>query len=143
MSAKTSIQSDVLIRGFAIAAVVFNHAAALPNRPFELGGGVNALIILSGYSFARFALSASDIKSIRKSTLLFGYRFALATIPLILAAFVLLKYFDISEALFYTNIVHTSRLKLLYTWYPPSYNSNLFNIIWSYVHSRSLYKIQP
>lgn len=118
MFSRAKVQPDGLIRGLAIASVVFNHAAALPDRPFELGGGMNALIILSGYSFARFVLIHDTADAMRFSIRQFALHLALATLPLMLIAFLIIGYFDISEVLFYTNIVHMSRIKLLYTWYP-------------------------
>lgn len=118
MFSRVRVQPDGLIRGMAIASVVFNHAAALPGRPFELGGGMNALIILSGYSFARFVLIHDTAAATRFSIRQFALHLALATLPLMLIAFVIIGYFDISEILFYTNIVHMSQIKLLYTWYP-------------------------
>lgn len=118
MFSRIRVQPDGLIRGLAIASVVFNHAAALSGRPFELGGGMNALIILSGYSFARFVLIHDTAAATRFSIRQFAFHLALATLPLMLIAFVIIGYFDISEIFFYTNIVHMSEIKLLYTWYP-------------------------
>lgn len=43
------IDMDVLFRAFAIIAVVFHHASAMP-----MGGAATTLLIIGGYNFARF-----------------------------------------------------------------------------------------
>lgn len=118
MASGTRLASDVALRGLAIASVVFNHAAAMPGRPFELGGGMNILVILSGYSFARFALGQGEPAAVRSAITRFVLGLALPTLAVILLAFVVVRYFDISELLFYNNFTEHSRAKILYTWYP-------------------------
>lgn len=47
------VDAEMLTRALAIASVVGNHASALP-----VGGGVTALILLTGYNLARFQSAA-------------------------------------------------------------------------------------
>lgn len=109
---------DVVLRAFAISFVVFNHAFSVDDRPFELVGGMNILILLSGMSFARFNLSNDSIVGLRKSILNLALHILVPCLIIILLTFAIRGDFVASEIFFYQNWVSDKQYVPYYTWYP-------------------------
>lgn len=113
-----SVDTDVFLRACGILLVVINHSAAIADRPFELGGGMNILLLLSGLSFARFTLAQSSMSGVRASMLQFGWKLLLPALAVILLSFALKREFSWPELLFVSNFYSLEHVALLYTWYP-------------------------
>lgn len=114
------IAPDVFARALAISLVVFNHAAVVPGRPYELGGGLSALIVLSGYAFARFTLAGNDGPRLRAGIVRYFIHFGGACLALVLLSFAVRRSFAWSELLFVHNFFGYSHIALFYNWYAES-----------------------
>lgn len=110
------VPTDVFVRALAISMVVFNHSAVVPDRPYELGGGLSALILLGGYAFARFNASFSAIQ-LRAYIRRFAVSFGVPCLILVVLSFAARRSFSWSELLFVHNFVTYSHIALFYNWY--------------------------
>jgi hypothetical protein len=65
---KTSMETSIVLRAAAIAAVVFNHAhGPFPVGSFGLSGGMTFLLMMTGYNFARFGFTEAEPPQVRRS----------------------------------------------------------------------------
>lgn len=116
MSATTAVDSDVFMRAVAICSVVWNHANPLALGAF--GGGMTFLMMLSGFSFARFSLRGLTAPEVRASLVRLGLRIGVPSFLLVLAFFLALRRFDWRELLFVSNWWTIDRISIFPTWYP-------------------------
>jgi len=112
----TTVDSDVLLRALAICSVVWNHANPLALGAF--GGGMTFLMMLSGFSFARFSLRHATAAQVRASLARLALRIGLPSLLLVTLYFVTLQRFDWKELLFISNWWTLDRIALFPTWYP-------------------------
>jgi|GEM_PF-2608157 len=115
---KSKVDIDIALRGFAISWVVLNHAAAIPGRGFELGGGMNILLLLAGAAFARFTLTRESASAIRQSVLRFTVKLVLPCFAIVALSFVAYREFSLPELLFFSNWISIEHIAPMYTWYP-------------------------
>lgn len=118
-SSSTTVASDVALRGLAIVMVVVNHASVTASaRPIHLGGGLNVLLLVSGYSFARFVLSRGDAPAIRRGIAGLAWNVWWPTTLVILLSFLLKREWSWAELLFVSNLFTHEHVSLLYVWFP-------------------------
>ncbi|WP_099864149.1 acyltransferase family protein [Pararhizobium haloflavum] len=110
------IETDIVLRAIAISAVVFNHSH--PVRPFNYAGGMTVLLMLAGYSLARFALSRTETQDLPTVILRFATRIWLPCLAIVLASFAIRRQFDLAELLFISNWFPGNDLAFLFVWYP-------------------------
>jgi peptidoglycan/LPS O-acetylase OafA/YrhL len=113
---KRVISSDIAMKAIAISAVVFNHAH--PERPFNYAGGMTVLLMLSGYSFARFALQSGDPRSVRCAVASLALKIWLPCALIVLLSFVARQKFSLLEFLFLSNLFSKQFLAFMFVWYP-------------------------
>jgi peptidoglycan/LPS O-acetylase OafA/YrhL len=113
---RRGISSDIALKAIAISAVVFNHAH--PVRPFDYAGGMTVLLMLSGYSFARFALQSGDAQSVRRAVASLALKIWLPCAAIVLLSFVVRQKFSLSELLFFSNLFSREFLTFMFVWYP-------------------------
>lgn len=105
-----------MLRALAISSVVWNHANPSANGTF--GGGMTFLMMLSGFTFARFSLRGATPATVRQALLRLGWRIALPSLALVILSFVLLQSFELKELLLVSNWWTRSRIALFPLWYP-------------------------
>lgn len=115
---RSSSPSDMALRGIAIVMVVINHASVTTSRPVHLGGGLNILLLLSGYSFARFVLSRGEAAQVRRGIASFAWHVWWPTTAIILLSFALKREWSWSELLFVSNLYTPQHVSLMYVWFP-------------------------
>ena len=113
-----TVPIDIALRALAIIMVVFNHAGAQAGRPFELGGGIGILLLLNGYSLARFAFSADTAPAVRQRLWQFAINLLLPCLAIVLISFAAKGAFSWSELFFVSNWFRYDHISILYTWYP-------------------------
>lgn len=115
-----AIDVAVVLRAVAIGLVAFNHAN--PDAPklygFSLDGGMNVLLMISGYYFAKLVLTAPTVAQMRRQLIKYGASFIIPSVLMVLFFFVLLRRFDLQELLFYKNFFSAERVSKYPTWYP-------------------------
>ncbi|WP_443749117.1 acyltransferase family protein [Asticcacaulis solisilvae] len=115
-----AIDVAVVLRAVAICLVAFNHAN--PDAPkflgFSLDGGMNVLLMISGYYFAKLVLTAPSVGQMRHQLIRYGASFIIPSFLMVLFFFALLKRFDVQELLFYKNFFSPERVSKYPTWYP-------------------------
>ncbi|KHM46534.1 hypothetical protein PL71_13375 [Pseudoalteromonas distincta] len=120
---------NLFIRALAIISVVFNHAYI--DRYYEaygsvedvffglsLAGGANVLLLISGFNFAEFIMSKSDVSSLKISLVGFAKKIAIPSLLLTVFFFVILSKFNIYELLFIRNFIDNDRISKFPIWYP-------------------------
>jgi hypothetical protein len=117
-SSSTALPPDIVLRAIAICMVAFNHASITDSRPVHLGGGLNVLLMLSGYSFARFILSHDDVREVRRRIVRFVAGLWLPCFCVVLVSFVLKREWSWSEVFFVSNLLTDEHVALMYVWYP-------------------------
>jgi hypothetical protein len=114
----TALAPDIVLRAIAICMVVFNHASITDSRPVHLGGGLNILLLLSGYAFARFTLSQGDVHEVRRRIVRFALGVWLPCLVVVLLSFVAKREWSWSELLFVSTLFGDEHIALMYVWYP-------------------------
>ncbi|MEO0061583.1 MAG: hypothetical protein RLZZ08_143 [Pseudomonadota bacterium] len=112
------MQTDIALRGVAIVLVVLNHASITDSRPIHLGGGLNILLLLSGYSFARFILVRETMAQVRRGIASFAFNLWLPCLAVVLASFALKREWSWGEVLFVSNFYTADHIALMYVWFP-------------------------
>jgi len=113
-----SIDTEIVLRALAIAAIVFNHAHDFTHSgSFGSGGGMTILMMLSGYSFARFTLEASAIDRASAKALRFGWKLFWPSALLVMFYFVARRQFNLAELLFVSNWLSVNRISIFPVWY--------------------------
>jgi len=115
-----AIDVAVVLRAAGISLVAFNHAN--PDAPkflgFSLDGGMNVLLMISGYYFAKLVLTAPDVTQMRHQLIRYGASFIIPSFLMVLFFFGILHRFDLQELLFYKNFFSAERVSKYPTWYP-------------------------
>lgn len=113
-----SIDTDVLLRALAIAMVALNHA--MPHGGDETGvaGGMTVLLMLSGYSFARFVMAEATPHDLRRGMWLFTLRIFVPSFIAVLFFFLVQREFNLTELLFIRNWFNPERISIFPVWYP-------------------------
>ena len=112
------LEADVVLRALAISLVVYNHAFAVKGRPFELNGGMQVLLLLSGATFARFTLTKQTAEEVRASIVSLSINILGPCLAMLLPYFLLKRDFWWSEVLFFQNLVGKEQLAPYLSWYP-------------------------
>jgi len=107
------LDSDVLLRALAIALLVFNHSHPTGVYP----GGMALLLLLSGYSFARFGVREKAAAQTRRSLLHLGLRVGLPALALVVFAQLVEQRFNLLELLFVRNWFTVERIAHFPIWY--------------------------
>lgn len=113
MAPRSNLDSDVLLRALAITLLVFNHSHPTGSFP----GGMALLLLLSGYSFARFGVREKDAAQTRRSLLHLGVRVALPALALVAYAQLVEQRFNLLELLFVRNWFTVDRIAHFPIWY--------------------------
>lgn len=112
MTAMRSIETVTVARAAAIVLVVANHVVFGVN----LHGGLNALLVISGLSMARFGFGGTTREAVR-AMLRFGARLAIPSFVLALTWQVAVGWISLPELMFYSNWLYKSRVSLFPVWY--------------------------
>lgn len=114
----TSLDTEILLRAIAISGVVFNHAHDyVHDSTLGSGGGMTVLMMLSGFSFARFALDAGGAGQTASKALHFAWKLFWPSALLVAFYFLLRRQFDLAELLFVSNWFSVSRISIFPVWY--------------------------
>ncbi|WP_076072112.1 acyltransferase family protein [Sphingomonas montana] len=115
-----SVDTDVVLRAIAIALVAWNHA--IPSGTKSLGlpdfaGGMTLLMMMSGYSFARFVLTDATPVEVRHGLMLFAKRILLPSLAAVLFFMLIKRKVSLTELLFVSNWFTTYRIAIFPVWY--------------------------
>jgi len=110
------VQTEVLLRALAIAAIVYNHSH--PIRPFDYAGGMTVLMLISGITFARLNRQSADPQTLRIAILRFVLKIWIACAIIILMSFAVRGAFDPLEIMFVSNWISSDHLAFMFVWYP-------------------------
>jgi hypothetical protein len=111
------IDTDILLRAIAICAVVLNHAHLPDAYASGMGGGMTLLFVLSGYSFARFALDGPALETAPIRALKFAWELLWPSAILIILFSIARQKFVISDLLFFRNWIDVGRVAFFPIWY--------------------------
>ncbi len=120
LPSSAGIDTEIILRCLAIAAVVFNHSHMTVAGPgeFGFGGGMAFLMLLSGYNLARFGLHNSSASDFKKSCLNLAARIALPTLAIIILSIPINKGAEPLYFLFISNWWSAKHPAILHIWYP-------------------------
>jgi peptidoglycan/LPS O-acetylase OafA/YrhL len=112
------LDSENLLRALAIMGVVLLHAHDfVQSDSFATGGGMTVLMMLSGISFARFALQGASANQVPAKSLRFAWMVFWPSLLLVLFYFVVRNQFSLPELLFVSNWVSLDRVSMFPVWY--------------------------
>ncbi|EZP69672.1 hypothetical protein BV96_03970 [Sphingomonas paucimobilis] len=115
-----AVDTDVLLRAIAISLVVWNHAIPSGSSSVgvpDLAGGMTLLMMMSGYSFARFALVDAEPAEVRRGLISFGLRILVPSIVAVILFMAIKRRFSLTELLFISNWFTTYRIVIFPVWY--------------------------
>lgn len=119
------IDSDVLLRAIGISLVVYHHvvlynAGDIRHALFGLNvvGGMGMLLLLSGYSFARFGLHDRSAREAAAAVLSMGRSIILPCYLAILFFSLVARQFNPAEFLMIGNFIESNWQAGFNTWYP-------------------------
>ncbi|MBC7006393.1 hypothetical protein BIZ37_27940, partial [Photobacterium sp. BZF1] len=109
-----SVDCNVLLRSFAICLVVVNHSIWI-----DLGGGMNFLLLLSGFNFARFSLIKNKSEAIYDLWKLV-YKIVIPSLLIILLYSFINERMRVEEILMFSNFMYLNKVTdiALPIWYP-------------------------
>lgn len=109
-----SINSNQLLRAIAIMFVVANHATW-----FSLKGGMNFLLLLSGYNFAAFSFSKTN-KAIIIDLWHLIRKIAIPSMIVMISYFIINQRFEVAELFMISNWLYLNKVTdiALPIWYP-------------------------
>lgn len=115
------IGMEIILRALAISAVVFNHAHVYEGAqsvPHRYAGGMTVLLMLSGVSFARYALTTGSAEKIREAAFNLCKLLALPSIALVIFSFFYMNQFSLTELLLISNWFYGDYIARFPLWYP-------------------------
>jgi hypothetical protein len=95
---------------------VYNHSH--PDRSFDYAGGMTVLLMLAGFSFARFALNGGSPQSVRRAVAKLAFKIWLPCFAIVVLSFIVRGQFSLSELLFVSNWHTNKHLAFMFVWYP-------------------------
>lgn len=115
-----SIDTDVLLRALAICLIALNHAIPQGTRSYGIpgvAGGMTLLLMMSGFSFARFVLEDATPADIRKGLFSFGMRIFVPSLIAVIFFMAIKQRVSIAELLFVRNWIDPHRIAIFPVWY--------------------------
>lgn len=113
-----SIDTDVLLRALAISSVTLNHALPHAGGRSGVAGGMTALLMLSGYSFARFIMAGASARDMQRGLASFTLRIFVPSFIAVLFFFAVQREISLTELLFIRNWFDPDRIAIFPVWYP-------------------------
>lgn len=114
---RAAVDPDVAIRAVGICLVVLDHATSV-GRPAQILAGLNMLLMVSGYSFARFLPKGAGRGAIARSFFSYGKAIWLPCFIALAASALVYRRFDLPDLLFIGNFFHSEHVAFFPAWYP-------------------------
>ncbi len=114
---KSALGTDVVLRAVGICLVVLDHATSF-GRPPRILAGLNMLLLVAGYSFARFLPRHPSAAHIRASLFAYGKALATPCFLALLASAVVYQKFSPPDLLFIGNWFSPDHVAFFPAWYP-------------------------
>ena len=109
---------EIILRAVAISAVVYNHAHVYGPPSVTFAGGMTVLMLLSGVSFARFALTTGSAGKIRAAAFNLAKLLLLPSMAVLVFSFFYMRQFSLTELLFVSNWFKGDYIARFPIWYP-------------------------
>ena len=110
-----TVDIETFLRATAITLVVFNHATW-----WEIAGGMNFLLMLSGYNLARCSFS-DGVKKITANYVKTTSRMLLASLVVVIIFFVIEQEFYWQDIFFVSFVLQSPGAATLHLWFPQAY----------------------
>lgn len=114
---RSSLDADVVIRAVGISLIVLDHATSV-GRPAQILAGLNMLLMVSGYYFAKFLPMRPSKTDIARSFFSYGKAIWVPCFLALLASAVIYRKVDLPDLLFIGNLFHSDHVAFFPAWYP-------------------------